>query len=148
MENVAKDFAGIDIKRTHWSIRNFIDQEFSKRFDGLLAPSDGQLLSYILSKTEGETTSGEICSTFRISKATCSENLHRSEEKGLIEMKPFEEDKRIKKVALTKKGKEVAEQAHQLFFECQQKINACLDDEEKESLHACLEKIRNALKEE
>lgn len=145
MENIGSKYVGLELKRTHWAIKNFVTQEFGKVFSGELTPSDGQILSYLLFHVDEETTSREICSIFRISKATCSENLHRSEEKGLILLKPLEEDKRVKKIILTKKGKEVAERAHQIFFDCQEKVNECLDGEELEQMKGFLRKIRSGL---
>lgn len=148
MENPAENLIGIELKKTHWAIKNFIGQEFMREFGGTLAPWDGQLLSYLGSLEGKETTAGDICTVFRISKATCSENLHRAEEKGLIVLQPLEEDKRVRKIVLTKKGKEVAEQAHQLFFACQQKINHFLEEEEVAEMKRCLKKIREGIKEQ
>lgn len=142
MENVEKRFVGFDLKKTHWCIKNFINQELDKEFHGDLAPSDAQLLSFLTRNQDKETTGSDLCLYFKISKATCSENLHRAEERGLITLKVPECDRRQKVVVLTKKGKEVAEKADEVFLSCQKFLDDCLSEEERVMLKSCLEKIR------
>lgn len=142
MENVEKRFVGFDLKKTHWCIKNFINQEMDKEFHGCLAPSDAQLLSFLTRNEDKETTGSDLCGFFKISKATCSENLHRAEERGLIKLQTSKSDRRQKVVVLTEKGKEVASKADEVFLSCQKFIDDALTEEERASLKVCLEKIR------
>lgn len=142
MENVEQKFVGFDLKKTHWCIKNFINQEMDKEFHGCLAPSDAQLLSFLTRNKDKETTGSDLCFHFRISKATCSENLHRAEEKGLIRLQVSKSDRRQKVIILTEKGEEVASKADEVFLSCQEFIDKALSENERVVLKRCLEKIR------
>lgn len=133
----------LEIRKTYWALRNFLGQAIDEFFDGAITMVDAETLHYINTNSDKEIRVSDICHKFHVQKGTCSENIHKLEEKGLIKLTYKPGDKRIKHVKLTEKGKEVADQVVEIVNKCHESVKDTLSSDEHLSLLTVLTKIRN-----
>lgn len=80
-----------------------------------------------------------------ISNPTVTGILNRLEHKGLIERKTSTKDARIKHIAVTKKALELDKVLRKKFTEYEEKLVACLSEDEVTQLAQMLERMLNSL---
>ncbi|MGP1283370.1 MAG: MarR family winged helix-turn-helix transcriptional regulator [Parasphingopyxis sp.] len=71
--------------------------------DGMTRAQYG-VLNHLL-RLETEETIGELASAFQVRQPTMSSTVRKLEDKGLVALKSDPEDRRIRRVAITKAGK-------------------------------------------
>ena len=110
-----------------------------------IARGQGRILAVL--KIKDNISTKEMAEIFNISVGSLNETLNKLEQKGFIEKIPSEEDKRVKLIKLTEKGKEIK-------FNKPKDIDIfdILMDDEKVELNKLLNKLtmelHNKLKEE
>lgn len=92
-------------------------------------------------------TLNELVCQLGMSKESLSVSLNRLETNGLIQRKIAQEDRRIKKITLTPKGKKTVEACRDGFNHINKHMFDSLDETEKDNLSACLSKILSQLEE-
>lgn len=76
--------------------------------DGMTRAQYG-VLNHLL-RMDSERTIGELANSFQVRQPTMSSTVRKLEDKGLVELKHDPEDRRIRRVAITRAG-EIARQA-------------------------------------
>lgn len=104
------------------------------------------ILSYI-GECKGDIYAKDIASEFGLSRATISEYIFIMEQNELVEIDEDENDRRLKKIVLTPKGRTISRHIRTKFkiIDCQ--MTKGLSDDEKDFFIALLEKISNNLEE-
>ncbi|WP_195988122.1 MarR family transcriptional regulator [Clostridium sp. D53t1_180928_C8] len=83
----------------------------------------------------------EISEELKIDKATTTRALKKLEEQNFITRVKDKEDKRVNRIYLTEKSKEVRPDVANVFYEWNKKISESLTEEEEEELKRLLEKV-------
>jgi DNA-binding MarR family transcriptional regulator len=99
----------------------------------------------VLWKDDGRTQK-EIAETLRVSRATISKMVSRMEQNGFLKTLPDNNDGRITRVYLTKKGLELKEEVRKINTEMSQIILNDFSNEEKELFEKLLLKVKENLK--
>lgn len=86
----------------------------------------------------------DIEEAFRLSHPTVSGILSRLEKKSFIQLRPDETDRRVKRIYVLPKGKELADTMHATILASEAKLTQNFSDEEKELFAQLLQRaIRN-----
>lgn len=86
----------------------------------------------------------DIEEAFRLSHPTVSGILSRLEKKSFIQLRPDETDRRVKRIYVLPKGKELAETMHATILASEAKLTQDFSDKEKELFAQLLQRaIRN-----
>lgn len=129
-----------------WSIFNqaseaaikAIDHELYRNFE----ISNIQLsVMYVVKKSSNPLSPTEISRMLLREPHTTAALINRMEKQGLIKKNRDHRMKNIKRISLTKKGEELYTKA--IEMETPSELLSCLSPEEKETLLACSEKIRD-----
>ena len=107
--------------------------------------SQHRLLMYI-SKMDMCPSQKEIAAHFDISPAAVAVSLKKLEDSGFVSRVSPENDNRFNCVALTKKGKKLAEKSSEIFDNCDFAMFKEFTNQDYENLNACLDKISEGLK--
>lgn len=134
---------GAEMRVTSNAIKHYIDQTLDQNLPQRLTGIEGMTMGYLF-KHQGElTTSKDITNSFKGAKATVSQVLKGLVNKGFIKMACTKEDKRIKKIELTEKGREIHIQFDELFEKMNLQIEKDVSEEEKAQMRAVMKKIRD-----
>ncbi|MDN5337185.1 MAG: hypothetical protein PWQ20_255 [Thermotogaceae bacterium] len=104
-----------------------------------LHPGQPPLL-FILHNHEG-ITQKELAEKLNVTPPTVAVMLRRMEKYELIEKKHDKNDRRIYRVYLSKKGREMIKELHKIFKELEIVVFENFDNEEKETLRNFLNKV-------
>ena len=80
-----------------------------------------------------------------VSSGTLTNRLDRLERKGLVERHPNPDDRRSVEVALTRRGRELADEAVTAHVENERRMLAALSERERESLDRLAGKLLDSL---
>lgn len=103
-------------------------------------PHQGMRALCVIADNENPS-SRELAELLDIRPSSLTEVLNRLEEHGLIIRTPDENDKRVSRVSLTEKGKEVAAEMKIHREEREAQMSACFTQEEKEQFCALCDKL-------
>lgn len=95
----------------------------------------------VLLDQTGVITQRELTKKLRVQSASSSEILTKMEEAGLILRALNQEDRRTMDLSLTQAGKKEAEAAKKEIAALRKEMFTCLNEEEKKTLLALLEKL-------
>ncbi|MBV7271836.1 winged helix-turn-helix transcriptional regulator [Clostridium sp. PL3] len=138
MENISKLNAAI--YRNAQSIMNF-------KLRDLDIKSGQHDFFYVISKIEG-ISQKELSEHLYIGKSTTAKAVKSLVENGYVKRVKDQKDKRIYKLYLTDKGKEISFKIEATFLELVSTFSKCLSDKEEEQTLQALKKILNTLHEE
>ena len=82
----------------------------------------------------------DIEGKFQLSHPTVSGILSRLEQKGFVEMRPDEQDRRCKRIYVSAKGRELDETMHQTIRATEEKMVQDFTEEEKEQFQNLLKR--------
>ena len=127
-----------------------MNEAIEKRANILLKEYDvtsGQIrILVVLSTIENnECTLKNLEKIFSFSQAAIAAVAVRLESKGFVESHAGEDDKRIKYIRLTEKGKEIAELSKIKLHDMENKLFADFTEEEREQLFYLLRKMHKKL---
>ena len=127
-----------------------MNEAIEKRANILLKEYDvtsGQIrILVVLSTIENnECTLKNLEKIFSFSQAAIAAVAVRLEQKGFVESHAGEDDKRIKYIRLTEKGKEIAELSKIKLHDMENKLFADFTEEEREQLFYLLRKMHKKL---
>jgi DNA-binding MarR family transcriptional regulator len=94
-------------------------------------------LGYIFHHPDERVTAQSLMEHFKVKKAACSQLLHSLSKKGIIKMETDPSDKRVKRIVLTKKGKDVHAEFDRIFA----KINAQIEKDITPEDRATFERV-------
>ena len=99
---------------------------------------------FLLDRTPG-ITQNEVSNITDIDKATAAKGLAKLEQQGYIERFPDKGDRRIRRLYLTKEGKEVIPRIKESLTRVTEVCSTKLTEEELEMLFYLLDKVENSL---
>lgn len=120
----------------------------TKIYDNFLQPSGLKVTQYSLLsaiKINDNISVSNLATETVLERTTCTRNLKILENKSLVEIN-YGEDKRVKRVTLTKQGEDVLNLAHPLWEKAQNCIFAKLGRNEVTSLIEELQRTLNILR--
>ncbi|MEO1135789.1 MAG: MarR family transcriptional regulator [Pseudomonadota bacterium] len=85
-------------------IANLADREFERRMPGTLTLAQFGVLNHLL-RLDTRETIGEIANAMLVAQPTMSSTVKKLEAKGFIEFIPDPDDRRIKRVKVTRAGR-------------------------------------------
>lgn len=97
-------------------------QVFTQLKDTDLTPGQPKILDYLMHK-DG-VNQREIADCCRIEPASVTAILGGMEQKGLIQRKPVENDRRTLQVRLTERGRQLGKQVQMIFGQIENKLKA------------------------
>lgn len=124
-------------------MKNLNQKTYEQTFAQKLYPGQPQMLVY-LKHFEG-ISQKELAQKHRTKPASISGMLQNLEKQNLIIRTPDKKDKRILRVYLTDKGKDLSNQAEKFIDEVAEDVFFNFTSEEKESYFSILEKMSNNL---
>ena len=137
MNEILNEFAPL-IKMISDNLEKMINNEL-KKYD--ITFSQIRVLFLIYYSKDKIYTLKEIENAFHVSQQTIAGIVKRLEEKNLIYGFMDEEDKRIKRIKITKEGDELVGNIQREFVETKKNISKCLDEEEGKVLINLLQKL-------
>ena len=130
-----------------------LSTEIQKRADAALQESDLTMtqmyfLGALSHLPEGTATLKELERYFRVAQSTAAGVAARMEKKGLIESRPNESDRRVKRVRITDAGAETLRRAIETMERGEAQMLAPLTADEQETLITLLRRVHSALRQE
>lgn len=114
---------------------------FKEEFDRYdLTPQQFGILAFLA--IEDGLSQAELSARTQIDRTTMGGIVDRLEKEGLVERRHHPGDRRAYQVCLTSRGKRLEQELEPLALRVQEKVNAPLTEEERETLVRLLEKIR------
>ena len=116
-------FKVIQIRLEHFMNRRLQEQD--------LTSAQGHIIGY-LTHAKDPPCARDLENFFRLSHPTVSGLLSRMESKGFVELRPDEQDRRMKRVVLLEKGMACSRQIHRCILENDRKMMEGFSPEETE----------------
>ena len=103
------------------------------------------IIGYLAKNGEKDIFQKDLEEVFSVRRSTMSAIILRMEKKGFLVRESVAYDARLKKLVLTEKGKRIHEMIESKVAETEEKLSACLSEDEKKTLCFLLEKLRQNL---
>ena len=124
------------LKILHWCT----DQTMTHALEAMeLTSAQGRILGFLAHREEPPCPK-DIEEKFQLSHPTVSGILSRLEQKGFVEMRPDEQDRRCKRIYVSAKGRELDETMHQIIRATEEKMVQDFTEEEKEQFQNLLKR--------
>jgi DNA-binding MarR family transcriptional regulator len=103
------------------------------------------IIGYLAKNGEKDIFQKDLEEVFSVRSSTMSAIILRMEKKGFLVRESVAYDARLKKLVLTEKGRRIHEMIESKVAETEEKLSACLSEDEKKTLCFLLEKLRQNL---
>lgn len=121
-------------------VLKFVDLPHWREF----SPEQLQVLNIL--NTYGQTTGSEIAQFQGVHKSAISSRIKKLEEKGLVQMIPDADDRRLKFIRLTSKGKQFLETSKEAVYQQFEKlISDQVEEEEIDQFIKIFRKLKKIL---
>lgn len=91
-------------------IAKLADREFERRLPGSMTTAQFSVLNHLL-RLDARQTIGEIAAAMRVAQPTMSSTVKRLEAKRYVTLVPDTDDRRVKRVAVTRAGRAIRDKA-------------------------------------
>lgn len=133
----------VDTERLVWmglySFVNAHPEPFSKAC-GQCALTNAQATLLRTMNPDAPAAMSSLASALGCHASNVTGLVDRLEEQGLVTRQASAEDRRVKQIALTRRGNELREQLHETMFEAPPELGR-LDDDELRSLHQLVQRL-------
>ena len=99
------------------------------------------ILGYLFHTKDSPPCQHDIETEFNITHPTVTGILKRLQEKGYVEFRPDEADRRLKRIVITPAGSAAAAATRDKLDETENRLSSCLDAQELAELNRILDKI-------
>jgi len=113
--------------------------------DGMTRAQYG-VLNHLL-RLEAERTISELANSFQVRQPTMSSTVRKLEDKGFIELKSDPEDRRVRRVAITKVGRAARQAGLDALGPLYAELSQLMSERELKAILPTLTKLRIALDE-
>lgn len=124
-------------------IAHLADTAFARRLPDGLTTAQFSVLNHLL-RLGAQQTIGELASALQVSQPTMSSTVRRLEDKGLVDLIPDPDDRRIRRAAVTPAGEAIRAQSVAALETSKTELGALAPSEWK-ALLPLLNKLRIAL---
>lgn len=119
-------------------LENCMAQEMTNALASMdLTAAQGHIMGFITHRPE-PPCARDIEEAFQLSHPTVSGILSRLEQKGFVQMRPDEQDRRCKRIYILPKGLELEETMHRTIHNTEEKLVRGFTEEEKEEFQRLL----------
>ena len=137
---------GFEIKKVSNLIKTRFGEIVQSTYDSKDFPENySWILGYLFRHRDRVVCQKDLEKAFCVGRATMSKMLTCLEDKGYIERKNVDTDKRLNQIVLTEKGLKLESKIKESIDNFDNKLLATLSDEEREQMFALLEKLAFAL---
>lgn len=139
------DYVCREIKKTHNLIHRVLETRGKNGCDTSLTFSDRQVCKYLFCSCDKPIYQKDVEKTFSLRRSSASTQLGKMEEKGLIVRVSEDSDKRLKRIVLTDKAKEIMSSACKEMETIEELIVKGLTKSEIAALLKTLDKMQRNL---
>jgi MarR family transcriptional repressor of mepA len=132
---------GFETRKLAHAIKLYVDTEVTQQLDVDLSGVEGMTLGYIFHHPDERVTAQSLMEHFKVKKAACSQLLHSLSKKGIIKMETDPSDKRVKRIVLTKKGKDVHAEFDRIFAKINSQIEKDITPEDRATFERVIGQI-------
>jgi MarR family transcriptional repressor of mepA len=132
---------GFETRKLAHAIKLYVDTEVAQQLDVDLSGVEGMTLGYIFHHPDERVTAQSLMEHFKVKKAACSQLLHSLSKKGIIKMETDPSDKRVKRIVLTKKGKDVHAEFDRIFAKINSQIEKDITPEDRATFERVIGQI-------
>lgn len=125
-------------------IAHLSETAFARLLPGKLTTAQFGVLNHLIRKETSETIS-QIASAMQVSQPTMSSTVRKLEDNGLIELIHDKDDRRIRRVAVTKAGRAIRKQSVEALASLQDGPLTKLSSTDWETLLPALGRLRKIL---
>ena len=136
---------GFKIKKINDSLQKKADKSMEEMD---LTFSQHHVLVYLIHCENSKTSLKSVEKKFKVSQATMAGIVKRLEEKGMLDSYTLENDKRIKMIRLTEKGKNVCAKSKEMMIKSEKKIKSLYSEEEMNNFINYLDRLYKLLNKE
>ncbi len=134
-------FIGIELRSLNNAVRRYLENNESPVSGDKLTCSNAWIIGY-LSRAEGDVFQKDLEEEFGVTRSTISKVLMLLEKKGIIQRAGVMHDARLKKLVLTKKGREIASQMNKNGERMEAQLTNGFTDEELSQLAEYMRRMR------
>lgn len=139
------DYVCREIKKTHNLIHRVLEGRNKNSSDNNLTFPDRQVCRYLFCNDDKPIYQKDVEKTFSLRRSSASTQLSKMEEKGLIVRVSEDSDKRLKRIVLTQKAKEIMASSCKEMEAIEELIVKGLTKAEITSLLKTLDKMQSNL---
>lgn len=138
---IQEEAYGVLIHQIHNIIEKNVNNQLRKKG---LTLSQMNVLIALVSVSEKKLSFKELEKRLTLAQSTTAGLISRLEQKGLVSVLGDRDDKRIKYVEITAPGIKYCEDAKLEMNDTEEKLVACLSEEERKTFLSLLKKVNNA----
>lgn len=134
---------GLEIRK----ISNLIKRQYEKcEYKCHMTELNGWIVDFLIENMDKDIFQKDLEEKFSMRRSTASKMIQLMEQKGIVERKDVDYDKRLKKIILTDKALKLHAMANKDIESLENRISYGLTKEELDLFFTVTEKIKNNLK--
>lgn len=142
-----KKYIGMELRTVDNLIKRFIDKHMNCSRINRVTGSNGWIIGYLRDHSGRDVYQKDLEAEFHVTRSTASKVLNLMEEKGFIRRESVPEDARLKKLVLTEKSIEMAEEMERNRDSVEAQISKGFSEEELEQFYSYIERIKHNVSE-
>ena len=143
-----KKYVGMEIRALDNLIKRFIDNTINKERLVQVTGSNGWIIGYLWENRHKDIYQKDLEAEFHVTRSTASKVVNLMVEKGLVVRKSVQTDARLKKLVLTEKALEMAEEMEKRHEQIERQIVKGFSDEELKQFYLYLERLKKNVEQE
>ena len=138
---------GVELRRISNLTCRYFEQQSNKKLVEAITGTNGWIIGYIARKEkEGEAVyQRDLEKHFGITRSTASKVVNLMVQKGLVEQRPVPEDKRLRRLMLTERAREVKQLMDEDHQRLEQTLRRGFSDDEVSTLFSLLDRLKENL---
>jgi DNA-binding MarR family transcriptional regulator len=138
---------GIDLRCLSNLTLRFMENKANKKYVDNITGTNGWIIGYISDHSDRDIYQRDLEEEFSITRSTASKVVNLMVRKGLIVRQSVTHDARLKKLVLTDKALDIAKLMDQDGENLEKTLRQGFSDDEIETLHRFLERLKKNLSE-
>lgn len=144
---MAQKRIGIDLRCLSNLTLRFMENKANKKYVDNITGTNGWIIGYISDHSDRDIYQRDLEEEFSITRSTASKVVNLMVRKGLIVRQSVTHDARLKKLVLTEKALDIAKLMDQDGENLEKTLRQGFSDDEIETLHQYLERLKKNLTE-
>jgi len=138
---------GVDLRCLSNLTLRFMENKANKKYVDNITGTNGWIIGYISDHSDRDIYQRDLEEEFSITRSTASKVVNLMVRKGLIVRQSVTHDARLKKLVLTDKALDIAKLMDQDGENLEKTLRQGFSDDEIETLHRFLERLKKNLSE-